>query len=176
MSNKSTKTLKGIYMQNILSRKVILPFVSLGNNIKELLSQKISLLYEGKCIKEGFIKKRSCSIISYSAGIIKNKNVIFDVIFECLICRPSEGMKFKVNVINITKAGIRAEYKEDSPIVVFIARDHIFKNKNINNIKIGDMIYIKVIGIRYELNDEFISIIADLDDRKVKRPKITINN
>jgi DNA-directed RNA polymerase subunit E'/Rpb7 len=176
MSNKSTKTLKGIYMQNILSRKIILPFVSLGNNIKELLSQKISSLYEGKCIKEGFIKKRSCSIVSYSAGIIKNKNVIFSVIFECLICRPSEGMKFKVNVKNITKAGIRAEYKEDSPIVVFIARDHIFKNKNINNIKIGDMIYIKVIGIRYELNDEFISIIADLDDRKVKRPKITINN
>ena len=176
MSNKSTKTLKGIYMQNILNRKIVLPFVSLGNNIKELLSQKISSLYEGKCIKEGFIKKRTCNIISYSAGVIKNKSVVFDVIFECLICRPSEGMKFKVNVKNITKAGIRAEYKEDSPIVVFIARDHIFKNKNINNIKIGDMIYIKVIGIRYELNDEFISIIADLDERKAKRPKITIKN
>jgi len=172
MSNKSTKTLKGIYMQNILSRKIVLPFVTLGNNIKELLSQKIAYTYEGKCIKEGFIKKKSCTIISYSAGIIKNNNVIFDVLFECLICKPAEGMKFKVTVKNVTKAGIRAEYKENSPIVVFIARDHVFKNKNFNNINIGDLIYIKVIGIRYELNDEFISIIADLDDRKVKRPKI----
>ena len=94
--------------------------------------------------------------------------------FECLICRPSEGMKFKVIVKNITKAGIRAEYKEDSPIVVFISRDHVYNNKNFNSINIDDTIYIKVIGIRYELNDEFISIIADLDERKNKRPKLNV--
>lgn len=174
MSNKQGKILKGIYMQNVLTRKVVLPFVVLGGNIKELLSQKVAELYEGKCIKEGFIKKKSCNIISYSAGVLKNKNVVFDVVFDCLICRPSEGMKFKVTVKNITKAGIRAEYKQDSPIVVFVSRDHAYKNKNFNNISVDDNIYIKVIGIRYELNDEFISIIADIDERKMKRPKINI--
>tara|TARA_B100001121_G_C18360689_1_gene466948 strand:- start:91 stop:615 length:525 start_codon:yes stop_codon:yes gene_type:complete len=167
------KTLKGIYMKNILTKKISLPFVVLGNNIKELLVQKISNNYEGKCIKEGFVKKQSCNIISYSAGIIKNKNVIFNVVFECLICKPCEGMKFKVFATNITKAGIRAEYSEDSPIVVFISRDHIYKNKYFNSIKVGDTIYVKVIGIRYELNDKFISIIADLDERKIKKPKIS---
>ena len=174
MSNKSSKTLRGIYMQNVLTRKVVLPFVLLGGNIKELLTQKIAESYEGKCIKEGFIKKKSCNIISYSAGVIKNKNVVFDVVFECLVCKPAEGMKFKVTVKNITKAGIRAEYKKDSPIVVFISRDHSYKNKNFNNIKIDETVYIRVIGIRYELNDEFISIIAELDERKMKRPKINI--
>tara|TARA_B100000674_G_C37832356_1_gene911151 strand:+ start:233 stop:772 length:540 start_codon:yes stop_codon:yes gene_type:complete len=173
-NNKQGKILKGIYMQNILTRKVLLPFVLLGGNIKELLSQKVAELYEGKCIREGFIKKKSCNIISYSAGVLKNNNVVFDVMFECLVCRPSEGMKFKVTVTNITKAGIRAEYKQDSPVVVFISRDHTYKNKIFNNINVGDNIYIRVIGIRYELNDSFISIIADIDDRKMKRPKINI--
>ena len=94
--------------------------------------------------------------------------------FECLVCKPVEGMKFKVTVKNITKAGIRAEYKQDSPIVVFISRDHSYKNKNFNSINVDDNIYVRVIGIRYELNDDFISIIADLDERKMKRSKINI--
>ena len=172
----SEPVVKGIYIKNILTRKIYLPFSLLGNNIKELIQQKLIKKYEGNCIKEGFLKPNSINIITYSSGVIKGNNVLFDVAFNCLICKPVEGMRIKVIVKNVTKAGIRAEYKEDSPIVVFIARDHIFKNKNINNIKIGDMIYIKVIGIRYELNDEFISIIADLDERKAKRPKITIKN
>jgi len=163
-------------MKNMLTRKVIIPFVLLGSNIKELLSHKISENYEGKCIKEGFVKKNSCNIISYSAGIIKNENVIFDIVFECLICRPSEGMKFRVIVKNITKAGIRAEYKDtNSPVIVFVSRDHIYKNKLFPSINIDDIIYVKVIGIRYELNDEFISVIADLDEKKIKkRPKLNL--
>ena len=62
MSNKQGKTLKGIYMQNVLSRKIVLPFLVLGGNIKELLSQKVAEIYEGKCIKEGFIKKNHVTL------------------------------------------------------------------------------------------------------------------
>ena len=176
MSLKQKKTVRGIYMKNILTRKIVLPFVLLGSNMKELLSQKISELYEGKCIKEGFVKKKSCKIISYSAGTVKTNKVVFDVLFECLICRPSEGMKFRVIVKNITKAGIRAEYKDtNSPVIVFISRDHVYKNKALSTINIDDTVYVKVIGIRYELNDEFISVIADLDDKKIKkRPKLNL--
>ena len=164
-----SKSVKGIYMKNILTRKVIIPFVLIGGNIKELLTQKLMQKYEGKCSKEGFIKRNSSNIISYSAGMIKGENVLFDVVFESLICKPTEGMKLKVVVKNITKAGIRAEYKENSPVVVFISRDHVYKNERFMSINVNDSIYIKVIGIRYELNDEFISIIADLDDRKFKQ-------
>ena len=176
MSAKPKKLLKGIYMKNVLTRKIIVPFNVLGNNIKENLSQKVQESFEGKCIKEGYIKKKSCNIIQYSAGTLKNKNVEFYVLFECLICRPSEGMKLKVIVKNITKAGIRAEYKDkDSPVIVFISRDHVYNNKFFSSINIDDTIYVKVIGVRYELNDEFISIIANLIDKKIKkRPKINL--
>ena len=169
------ESVKGIYIKNILTRKIHLPFSLLGDNIKELIQQKLNKTYEGKCIKEGFLKPNSINIITYSSGVIKGNNVLFDVAFNCLICKPVEGMRIKVIVKNVTKAGIRAEYKEPTPIIVFISRDQSYKEELFNSIKEEDDIYIKVIGIRYELNDKFISVIASVDKKIKKKPKITFN-
>ncbi len=160
----------GIYMQNILTRKVKLPFTSVGSNLVENISQDLSNRIEGKCIQEGFIKRNSIRIVNYSAGIITGKFVTFTVVFECLVCRPVEGMKFKTLIKNITKAGIRCETMEDpSPVVVFIARDHHFKSKEFSQLKLEEQITVKVIGIRYELNDPYISVIAEyVHPRKLK--------
>lgn len=160
----------GIYMQNILTRKVRLPFTSVGSNLVENISLDLSNRIEGKCVQEGFIKPNSIRIINYSAGIINGKFVTFTVVFECLVCRPVEGMKFKTLIKNITKAGIRCETMEDpSPVVVFIARDHHFKSKEFSQLKLEEQITVKVIGIRYELNDPYISVIAEyVHPRKLK--------
>jgi DNA-directed RNA polymerase subunit E'/Rpb7 len=160
----------GIYMQNILTRKVKLPFTSVGSNLVENISQDLSNRIEGKCVQEGFIKRNSIRIVNYSAGIITGKFVTFTVVFECLVCRPVEGMKFKTLIKNITKAGIRCETMEDpSPVVVFIARDHHFKSKEFSQLKLEEQITVKVIGIRYELNDPYISVIAEyVHPRKLK--------
>jgi DNA-directed RNA polymerase subunit E'/Rpb7 len=160
----------GIYMQNILTRKVKLPFTSVGSNLVENISQDLSNRIEGKCVQEGFIKRNSIRIVNYSAGIITGKFVTFTVVFECLVCRPVEGMKFKTLIKNITKAGIRCETMEDpSPVVVFIARDHHFKSKEFSQLKLEEQITVKVMGIRYELNDPYISVIAEyVHPRKLK--------
>ena len=151
-----------IYMHNLMTRKVQLPFRIIGENIKENLHQKLQIL-EGKCINEGYVKSNSINIITYSSGIIKGNTVIFEVVFEALICRPVEGMKIKCVIKNITKAGIRAETDESvSPVVIFVARDHYYNNDYFTSRKEKDKITINVIGIRYELNDKYISIIADL--------------
>ena len=151
-----------IYMHNLMTRKVKLPFNIIGENIKENLHQKLQIL-EGKCINEGYVKSNSINIITYSSGIIKGNSVIFEVAFEALICRPVEGMKIKCVIKNITKAGIRAETDElASPVVIFVARDHYYNDNYFINRKEKDKITINVIGIRYELNDKYISIIADL--------------
>ena len=63
--------------------------------------------------------------MTYSSGVLEADNVVFNVSFKCNICRPDEGMKIKCKIVNITKAGIRAESQSSpSPVVVFIARDH----------------------------------------------------
>lgn len=165
----------GLYMQNILQRSIQIPFKDIGSNIVEIIEQELIEKYSGICIKEGYVKTNSIRLISNSAGTINGSVVNFSTSFECLLCKPVEGMRINVVVKNVTKAGIRCELKgEYSPIVVFIARDHHFHSKEFSNIKRDDEIRIKTIGIRYELNDKYISIIGEYVPIINKRPKLTI--
>ena len=68
-------------------------------------------------------------------------------------------------VKTITKAGIHAEVITDRdiiPINVFIARDHHNLNEYFNEIREKNTIKIKVIGVRYEINDNYICVIGEL--------------
>ena len=173
--NKPFNKRVGNYMLNALNRKVTLPFSSIGNNVPELLLESLVREYEGKCIREGYIKSRSIRILNYTCGRLMATNAIFNVNFECLICNPVEGMNMKVVVKNVTKAGLRCELKGDvSPIIAFIARDHHHKNKNFSTINVDDEIIIKVVGIRYELNDTYISVIGELVTNRLKKSKLII--
>ena len=71
---------------------------------------------------------------------------------------------------NITNAGIRAESSSEkvSPIVVFVTRDHHYMNAYFSEIQENDTFLARVIGQRYELNDKYVSIIAELVDKKEK--------
>jgi hypothetical protein len=48
--------------------------------------------------------------------------------------------------------------------VIFIARDHHFENELFSKINENDIINVRVLGQRYELNNKFISVIAELVD------------
>ena len=170
-SKPNSKDKKSIlYVLSILTRKVEIPYNYIGSNLKELIQKTLSRQMEGKCAVEGHIRNNSVRIVSYSSGILRSSNVVFDVVIECLVCTPVEGMRLKVRVKNITKAGLRCDTgNDDSPIDVFIARDHHYKIKEFSNIKEGDFVYVKVLGQRYELNDPKISVITEL----VSKPKQT---
>ena len=74
-------------------------------------------------------------------------------------------MEIVCTVKTVTKAGIHAEYidvNEVIPIVVFIAREHHYNDKFFATIKESSKIRIRVIGIRYELNDLQICVIGKL--------------
>ena len=182
---KNKEMLRSIYSRGIITRTIILPINSIGRNIKENIEKNISANYEGKCIVEGFIKPGSSKIITYSSGLIQRGiNISFEVVFECEICFPVEGMLLHCIAKNITKAGIRAESADEnpSPIVVFIAKDHHYNVGYFSEIKEGDKFTASVIGQRFELNDKYISIIANLkkpkiekEPKKYSKPKIVID-
>ena len=165
---------RGIFMKNVLSRRVILPFHVVGSNIRENIKTKLETNLYNKCTKEGYIRNKSIVILSYSSGVIESDSVIFDVMFECDICHPVEGQLIKCQVKNITRAGIRAIYNTKdikSPITIFVARDHHYNNEEFSKITETQDITIQVIGIRYELNDKYISILAELIEPKKKHKK-----
>ena len=174
---KKSKRKRGIFMKNVLSRRVILPFYSVGSNIRENIKKKLEENLYNKCTKEGYIKNKSIMILSYSSGIIEGDSVIFDVMFECEICHPVEGQLIKCQVKNITRAGIRAVYitkDNNSPITIFVARDHHYNNEEFSKITESQDITIQVIGIRYELNDETISVLGELKTTKTNKPKTKV--
>ena len=45
--NRTRKSNYGIYMENILTRKVVVPFNTIGKNIEELLNKVIAKKLEG---------------------------------------------------------------------------------------------------------------------------------
>ena len=173
-----------IYSKSLITRSIILPFTSINKNIKNTLDNNIKVLFEGKCLVEGYIKPGSSNIVTHSSGLIqRGTNILFEVIFECLICFPVEGTLISCIAKNITKAGIRAESINEipSPIIIFIAKDHHYNKNNtyFAEIKEGDKINIRVIGQRFELNDKYISIIGELVKPRIdfiKPTKITIEN
>lgn len=177
---------QSVYSRCLLTRKIVLPITTIGKNLKENIEENIKANFEGKCVVEGYIKPNSSKIISYSSGMIqKGNNVLFDVVFECDVCFPIEGMLITCVAKNITKAGIRAESDTEvpSPIVVFIAKDHHYSVSYFADVKEGDKINIRVIGQRFELNDKYISIIGELVKEKdysqykpAAKPKLIIED
>ena len=153
-----------VYSKSILCQKILLSINEIGGNIKEILEKKIISRNEGKCIKQGFIRPNSIKIISFSSGIINSSYIEFQTVFECLLCHPVEGMNLECNVKTITKAGVHAEVitYDVVPITVFIARDHHNTNNKFAAIRENAKIKVKVIGVRFELNDSFICVIASL--------------
>ena len=48
---KKNRIKKGIWMQNVLTRRIYLPFESIGNNIRENIQKKLEENLYNKCSK-----------------------------------------------------------------------------------------------------------------------------
>ena len=157
----------GVYIPSILTMKVVLSINEIGKRVKQNLEKTISKNTEGRCIKEGFIQPESIKVISYSCGNVNGEKIEFQTIYECMACYPVEGMLVECQVKTITKAGIHAEVVDKNgniPIIVFIARDHHYKDQHFADVKEDSKILAKIIGVRFELNDPYLSTIAKLVD------------
>lgn len=155
-----------IYTKITESYRINIPFNKLSKNIFELLESILKNKLEKKCDKNGYVKSDSVKVISYTTGELNGANIYFTIIYQCYVANPVESMIIECKVSSVTKVGIRAilnqSDNENSPFIVFIARDHHYNNKDFSKLKETDVISVKVLGKRYELYDENISIIGEL--------------
>ena len=158
-----------VYTKSMLIKKISLNMNQIGKNIKSNLENSISKTIQGKCSPEGFIKPDSIRVNSYSSGVIDNEKINFDTVYECMICHPVEGMIMECTSKTITKAGIHGQVIDDAgnvPIHVFIARDHFHNDKRFNDVEEKQKILVRVIGIRFELNDPYIVCMGEVVNEK----------
>ena len=162
----------GIFSKTIIHERLQVPFVLVDKRVKDLILKSIRSKIEGKCIIEGYVQPNSISIVQYSSGRLMGKHIEFDVVFECNICNPVENMEVECYAKNITQAGIRAftsKNEKDSPLIIYLSREHHSNNMTyFNTIKTDDghMIHVRIIGVRFELNDKHISVIGELISSK----------
>jgi DNA-directed RNA polymerase subunit E'/Rpb7 len=164
------KEIRTVYSLSQITKKIALPINAIGRNLQQTIEETIASMVEGRCIVEGYVKPQSVRVITYSSGLIKGTEVIFDVVFECEVCFPVAGMLFNCVAKNITKAGIRAESADEipSPFVLFVARDHYYASDYFNSIEENEKFTARVIAQRFELNDKYVSIIAEIVTPKKK--------
>ena len=162
-----------VYAECLITKRIALNLNIIGTgHLHDILLNTIAKNVEGRCAVEGYVKPKSCKLVSFSSGVIEAGNLVtFVVNFKCLVCSPAEGTIIECLVKNITKAGIRAELNcppyESSPIVVFIATEHHYNTSHeFHSVKEKDIIDVTVIGQRYELNDSYVSIIGSLTKKK----------
>lgn len=179
-----SKEAKNVYSLSQITKSITLPIGAIGKELHQTIERTIASMVEGKCIVEGFVKTESVRVITYSSGLVKSNSVTFNAVFECLVCFPVAGMLLNCIAKNITKAGIRAESidEQPSPFILFIARDHYYANTYFNSIEENEKFVATVIAQRFELNDKYVSVIAQLvppregrEGEKKSKPKLIID-
>lgn len=166
ITKKNVKVQEHIFMPLIDTEKIDINITDVDKNIELKLLSIMKNKLHGKCNKNGLVKKNSIKILNYSSGILDHSKVVFHVNYECEVCNPVEGMVVNCSIKNITKAGIRAELEEyendKSPIIIFIAREHNNNKEEFLELKENDTITVKIIGVKYEINDEEICTIGEI--------------
>ena len=151
-----------LYTEAIIQEKIKIQFNKVSNNMTKFFETYAEKKIESKCRNEGYIRMGSSSVLSYSTGLLSSDNIVYNVVYSVDVCYPYENMEIKCKIKNITKIGIRAVISEhNNPIVLFISREHN-PDKDFDQYKENQIIKVKVLGHRFELNDEYISVIGEL--------------
>ena len=144
----------------------------LNKKLDKTILKKIKSEIEGKCMKDGFIRPNSVLITSRSLGkAIQsqfNGALSFSVEYVADLCNPVEGDIFQCRVEVINKMGIILVSSEEdpSPVNVLLAKQHHMDNETFIQLKVGETVYIKVIGKRFDSGESQISIIGILSSKE----------
>ncbi len=165
-----------MYFKNELVEKInILPQElrnfrnDITNNIDQIVLDKLKDKLGDKCLRYGLIKKDSIDILSRSVCYFNNgqfnSSLCVKVRFIAEICNPLDNQIIECKVSSQNKMGILAYIGDNlnlSPLIILLAKQHHLNNEIFKNIKTDDIIRVKVVGKKFDINDKQISIIGSL--------------
>lgn len=159
-----------LFTTAILTRDVDVPFVEIDGlgkrntrmNLRNLLRNKLRYLMESKCVEDGYVMGNSIEVQDYSYGLCQANKIKFSVLFKCEICLPTADTIIDCIVKSNSNGGIRAVLNgmDPSPLVIFIARE--IADVDLSTYNEGDIFKAKIFGVQFELNDQYISVLATI--------------
>jgi DNA-directed RNA polymerase subunit E'/Rpb7 len=163
-----------LYIDTLVKKKININPIYLTNTYNEHLLAQLKYEIEGKCIREGFVKIDSATIIKKSVGYINNSNftgdITFNVICSVNVCNPLINSIVKCNIDNINQLGFLSHV---GPLSIIVPKELHNNKKLFKNLSVNDTVYVKIVNKKFELNDTEISVIGIINDDtktiKVKR-------
>jgi DNA-directed RNA polymerase subunit E'/Rpb7 len=151
-----------------LVRNVHLHAKDLKRNIEASLLAQLRHQYEGRCVSEGYLMRKSLTVVEHSLGRMNliRGGLDYVVKFQADVCLPHPGQHFRVPIVLKSKIGLHAEL---SPLKILLPRDLHIGNGEFEDASEGQEVEIEVVGSRFQQGDEAIVVLATL--RSLIRPE-----
>ena len=150
-----------LFERRVLVRNIHIDSRFLQRNIQASLLAQLRMKYEGVCVAEGYIQRRSITIVEHSLGrtnLIKG-GLDYTVKFQTDVCMPHPGQVFRMPVTLKSKIGIHAEM---TPIKALLPRDIHIGSADFDQIKEKEEIEFEVVGARFQQGDDSIVVLGKL--------------
>lgn len=150
-----------LFERRELVRNIHIEAKYLQRNIHASLLAQLRMKFEGICVSEGYIQRRSITIIEHSLGrtnLIKG-GLDYAVRFQADMCLPHQGQIFRAPVSMKSKIGIHAEL---NPLKVLLPRDIHIGNGEFDEIEEKEEVEFEIVGARFQQGDESIVVLGKL--------------
>ena len=145
----------------------------LGANYRDVILEQLRSKHEGGCSRHGYILAGSIAMHRVSLGHVEaatlNGDVRYEVQYYASICNPAVGCRMAARVINMNKFGLLAHSGVQAPDGTFVPVVETIVTRNVTGIasevdldaiKLGDTIFVEILGKKFELRDRKISVIG----------------
>lgn len=151
-----------------LVRTVHLHAKDLKRNIETSLLAQLKHQFEGRCVPEGYLMRRSLSVVEHSLGRMNliRGGLDYVVKFQADVCLPHPGQHFRAPITLKSKIGLHAELP---PLKILLPRDLHIGNGEFDDTTEGQEVELEVVGSRFQQGDESIVVLGTL--RSLVKPE-----
>jgi DNA-directed RNA polymerase subunit E'/Rpb7 len=156
-----------LFERREIVRNVHIDSKFLQRNIQASLLAQLRMKYEGICVAEGYIQRRSITVVDHSLGRINyiKGGLDYTVKFQADICMPHPGQVFRMPVVLKSKLGLHVE---STPIKALLPRDLHIGMTDFEDVSEKEEIEFEVVGARFQQGDDSIVVLGKL--RKIIQP------
>lgn len=157
----------------ILEDKIRIPCTHLSRDLIAYVTRMLRTKYCGVCSKFGYVKEDLLQVLKVFDPVMQlshlNGDACCKVRFKVLLCNPEINSIVRGVVTNMNKFGVMAR---SGPIEAIITKTPVSTDLRstvqFDDIQIGNIVPIQIMGKRFEIGDVTISVIGKIVDMEEK--------